>query len=125
MIKVVTDLYNKYDTAAKYYHTGILKNYIAFEHDIFHKWNQCFNDFKPKKSNSNTAGILEHDTIKYADFIQSLNRDQICIDDIKSVMGNRHKYNIIYTDKDTWLSKDPEFVVPNEEVTGTNLFEGL
>ncbi len=122
MAQIVTDLYNKVPDAATWYSNGILKQYRDMEDNIFHKYNECFSDFKPKTSNNTTAGILEHNTIKYADFIESLGRTQICIDDVKSVLSNRHRYTIIYTDKDTWLSKDPTFTVPVET---DNLFEGL
>jgi len=41
------------------------------------------------------------------------------------VLSNKKKFcNIIYTDKDTYLSKDPKFK-PIEEKQDTNLFEGL
>jgi glycosyltransferase involved in cell wall biosynthesis len=122
MAKLVSDLYNKYDKPEKYYVEGVLKSQQFLEDGIFHKYNECFGDFKPKISNNTTAGILDHDTIKYSDYIKSLNRSQICIDDVKSVLSNRHRYTIIYTDKDTWLSKDPKFIPP---VENENLFEGL
>jgi glycosyltransferase involved in cell wall biosynthesis len=122
MTKLVTDLYNKYDKPQKYYSEGVLKTQQFLEDGIFHKYSECFNAFKSKQSNNTTAGILEHTTIKYGEYIESLNRSQICIDDVKSVLSNRYRYNIVYTDKDTWLSKDPKFVVPDEN---ENLFEGL
>jgi hypothetical protein len=43
----------------------------------------------------------------------------LCIDDIKSVLANKHKFRIIYTDNDTYLTKDPVFE-PEEE--GEDLF---
>jgi hypothetical protein len=122
MAQIVTDLYNKVPDAATWYSNGILKQYRDMEDNIFHKYVECFSDYKPKTSNNTTAGILDHDTIKYSDYIDSLGRTQICIDDVKSVLSNRHRYTIIYTDKDTWLSKDPTFTVPDET---DNLFEGL
>jgi glycosyltransferase involved in cell wall biosynthesis len=122
MVEIVSDLYNKYDKPEKYYIEGVLKSQQFLEDGIFHKYVECFSDFKAKTSNNTTAGILEHDTIKYSDYIDSLGRTQICIDDVKSVLSNRHRYTIIYTEKDTWLSKDTKFVVPEEKET---LFEGL
>jgi hypothetical protein len=122
MAQIVTDLYNKVPDAATWYSNGILKQYCDMEDNIFHKYNECFTDFNPRRSNNTTAGILDHETIKYSDYIDSLNRSQICIDDVKSVLSNRHRYTVIYTDKDTWLSKDPTFTVPDET---ENLFEGL
>lgn len=124
MASVVKELYDKYDTPKKYYEEGVLKRYMLSESNIYHKWNECFNEFKPKQSKSNTAGILKHDTIRYEDYITSLERSQINIDDVKSVLTNKHKYNIIYTDTGTWLTKDPKFVVPDDQ-PGTGLFEGL
>jgi glycosyltransferase involved in cell wall biosynthesis len=122
MAQIVTDLYNKYDTPDKYYVEGVLKSHQMLEDNMFHKYNECFSDFNPRRSNNTTAGILDHDTVKYSDYIESLGRTQICIDDVKSVLSNRHRYTVTYTDKDTWLSKDPKFVVPDET---ENLFEGL
>jgi glycosyltransferase involved in cell wall biosynthesis len=122
MAQIVSDLYNKYDKPQKYYVEGVLKSQQFLEDGIYHKYNECYSDFKPKTSNNTTAGILEHDTVKYSDFIDSLGRTQICIDDVKSVLSNRHRYTIIYTDKDTWLSKDIKFTPPKE---AEGLFEGL
>ena len=45
----------------------------------------------------------------------------ICIDDVRSVLTNKHKFRVIYTDNDTYLTKDPNFE-PIEEETGLNLF---
>ena len=122
MAQLVTELYNKYDSPEKYYNEGALETYQSLEQTIFHKYTECFNDFKPRQSNSNSAKVLSHDTIKYSDYIESLNRSQICIDDVKSVLSNKHKYRVIYTDQDTWLTKDPSFEVPKE---AESLFEGL
>ena len=89
---------------------------------MFHKWSHCFNEFESRKSNSNTAKICNETTVKYSDFIADLGRRILCIDDIRSVLANRHKFRVIYTDKDTYLTKDPSFE-PKEEVTGAGLFE--
>ena len=124
MASKVTELYNNVSTASIWYETGILKQIDEQEDQVFHKWNECFNDFKTKESNSNTAKILDFGTVKYSEFIESLGRNLICIDDIRSVLTNKHKYRIIYTDNDTYLTKDPIFE-PVEEVTGLGLFEML
>jgi hypothetical protein len=89
---------------------------------VFHKCNECFNNFTPKQSNSNTAKILDFGTVKYREFIEVLGRNLICIDDARSVLTNQHKYRIIYTDKDTYLTKDPSFE-PIEEEVGLGLFD--
>jgi hypothetical protein len=94
------------------------------ERQVFHKWNECFNEFNPKQSNNSTAKILDNITVKYNDYIRDLDRKVICIDDVRSVLTNKHKYRIIYTDENTYLSKDPSFE-PKEEEMGLALFEGL
>jgi len=114
--------YNNYDTAEKWYDSGYIEYFKAHEDQVFHHWNECFGSFTNKQSNSNTAKICSETTVKYADFIASLKRNVICIDDVKSVFTNKHKFRVIYTDKDTWLTKDPSFE-PSEEVTGLGLFE--
>jgi hypothetical protein len=46
-------------------------------------------------------------------------------EDFESVLSNKHKFNtVIYTDRNTYLSKEENFV-PKEEVVGINLFEGF
>jgi len=122
MDTVVVDLYNKFQTAQSYYDTDALKYYQSLENDIYNKWNGVFKQFTSRQSKTNTAQICKHDTIKYSDYVDSLNRTVLCIDDIRSVYTNKHKYNVIYTDNDTWLTKDMNFVVPEETI---GLFEGL
>ena len=114
MVTVVEALYHSYDTAKSWYDTGSLKHTQTMDRLVFHKWNDCFNQFTCKQSRSNTAGICKtltppNLTIRYADFITSLNRRIICIDDARSVFTNKHKYRIIYTDNDTYLTLDPAF----------------
>lgn len=122
MSEVVSGLYNKITTANQWYDTGILSKFVSVENQVFNKWNKCFNSYQPKKSNSSTAKICDLTTVKYADYITDLKRSIICIDDARSVLTNKHKFIVTYTDKDTYLSKDKNFV-PVEETSG--LFEGL
>jgi len=123
MAQVVLDLYNSVPDAKTWYDKGVLKRYQLVESEVFDKWYTCFSEFQPKKSNSNTAKICSVTTTKLRDYIENLNRKVICIDDIHSVLSNRHKFNVIYTDNDTYLTKDVNFT-PNDE--GSNsLFEGL
>jgi glycosyltransferase involved in cell wall biosynthesis len=124
MAKVVKDLYDKYPTAKSWYDTGILKEQNWLEDQVFHKWNDCFKDFKGKQSNNNTAQICNFNTVQYSDYIHNLNRKLICIDDARSVYTNKHKFIVIYTDHNTYLTKDPTYV-PVEVEESTNLFEGL
>ena len=121
MAEDVKDAYHSYPTAKSWYDKNALQDTQNLEAGVFHKWNECFNEFAPKQSNSNTAKILEHTTVKHSDYIKNLNRSLICIDDIRSVLTNKHKYRVIYTDNDTYLTKDPRFE-PIEEIKGASLF---
>lgn len=122
MAKKASDLYDCFENASTWYLLGSLDHAKQQESKVFHDWNTCFNKFEPKQSNSNTAKILENTTVKYSEYIEGLGRKLICIDDARSALSNRHKYRTIYTDNDTYLTKDPTFE-PIEEVTGLGLFE--
>ena len=125
MIEDVLVAYERFANASDWYGNGnSLKHATIMENNVFHKWNDCFTEFNPKLSNSNTAKICSEHTVKYSDFIAELNRKLICIDDTRSVFTNKHKFRVIYTDNDTYLTKDPSFE-PTEEVSGLGLFEGL
>jgi hypothetical protein len=125
MAEEVLEAYDRFVTASDWYGNGnAVKKFLQIEDQLFHKWNECFNDFKPKQSNSNTAKILDFGTVKYSEFIESLGRNLICIDDTRSVLTNKHKYRVIYTDNDSYLTKDPTFE-PEEELVGLRLFEIL
>ena len=121
MTSKAKELYDIFEKAERWYNLGSLQHAQTQEATVFHKWNTCFNSFKAKQSNSNTAKILENDTIKYRDFIEGLGRSIICIDDCRSALTNKHKYRIIYTDSDTYLTKNPSYE-PTEEETGMSLF---
>jgi hypothetical protein len=125
MAKDVLEAYERFSTASDWYGNGTsLKIATQKENNVLHKWNECFGEFIPKQSNSNTAKICSYDTVRYKDYVNELNRSILCIDDIRSVLTNKHKFRVIYTDNDTYLTKDPNFT-PKEEVVGISLFEGL
>ena len=108
------ELYDSFEKAETWYNLGSLEHAQSMEKNVFHKWNECFQDFLPRNSNSNTAKICSETTIKLQDYIKDLGRKIICIDDIRSVLTNKHKFRVIYTDEDTYLTKDPLFE-PNEQ----------
>ena len=124
MAERAKQLYDTFEKADIWYNLGSLKHATFMENQVFHKWDTCFRAFDSKQSNTNTAKICEENTITVDNFIKSLNRKVICIDDIRSVLTNKHKFRIIYTDNDTYLTKDPSFE-PIEEQSGLSLFEGL
>ena len=121
MAQRAKELYNSFEKAETWYNLGSLEHSISTEKRAFGKWNDCFTEFVPKQSNSNTAKILENTTVKYSEYIEGLGRKLICIDDARSALTNKHKYRVIYTDNDTYLTKDPSFE-PIKEETGASLF---
>jgi hypothetical protein len=121
MAEKAKELYDIFEKAERWYNLGSLQHAQEQEATVFNKWNTCFNTFEAKKSNTNTAKICNETTIKHIDFISSLNRSIICIDDVRSVLTNKHKFRVIYTDNDTYLTKDPSYE-PIEEETGLSLF---
>ena len=124
MAKDILDMYEHADQAWVWYEGGSLAYHQARENEIFQKWNECFNEFNGRQSNSRTAKICQEKTVKYSDFINELGRSIVCIDDVKSVLTNKHKFRVIYTNADTYLTNDPAFE-PEENNTGISLFEGL
>lgn len=109
MAKRAQELYDSFEKPETWYNLGSLEHAKQQEATVFHKWNTCFNVFETKQSNSNTAKICNESTVKVQDYISGLGRKIICIDDIRSVLTNKHKFRIIYTDEDTYLTKDPTF----------------
>jgi hypothetical protein len=125
MAEDVKAVYDQYPTSKSWYKAYDSVNHFKIHEDaVFHKWNHCFNEFESRKSNSSTAKICDETTVKYSDFIQALGRRIVCIDDIRSVLSNKHKFRVIYTEKNTYLTKDPSFE-PKEEDAGVSLFEGF
>ena len=120
MAERAKQLYDSFEKAETWYNLESLKHSQQQEAKVFHKWNDCFHEFKSKQSNNSTAKILDNTTVKYNDYIKDLDRKVICIDDVRSVLTNKHKYRVIYTDENTYLSKDPSFE-PKEE-TNESLF---
>ena len=115
MAERANQLYDSFDTSEKWYNLESLKHANFMESKVFHKWNDCFSEFVPKQSNSSTAKICDETTVKLQDYIRDLGRKIICIDDIRSVLTNKHKFRVIYTDDDTYLSKDPSFEPQEKE----------
>ena len=110
---------------------GVDKPSLALEYvneldeKVAEAWIKFLDDFVGKRSNTNAAKINTYETVKYSDYIKELDRKHLAREDFESVLSNKHKFtNILYTDEDTYLSKDPAFK-PEEEETGLSLFEGL
>jgi hypothetical protein len=120
---------NASDTIKKLYGTSQLSSALDYvqqlDDNVAEGWIRFLDDFVGKRSNTNSAKINSYDTVKYRDYIKDLDREHLAREDFESVLSNKKKFcNIIYTDNDTYLSKDPQFK-PKIEVQSTNLFEGL
>jgi hypothetical protein len=115
MAERAKQLYFSFEKAESWYNVGSLEHARFMEKRVFGKWNDCFSEFNHRQSNSNTAKICDETTVKVQDYIKGLGRKIICIDDIRSVLTNKHKFRVIYTDDDTYLTKDPSFEPQEEE----------
>ena len=122
MAKDVLGAYDMFNTASEWYNKGSIIYNQNKETQVFDKWDECFNSFQSRQSNSNTAKILSYDTVIYSDFIEDLGRNTICIDDVRSALTNKSKYaTVLYTDDHTILSKEKDYKpVIN---TTTNVFD--
>lgn len=114
-----------YNNTKSYYDTGALEYVKQLDDQVAAGWIRFLDDFIAKRSNNNSAKINTYDTVKYRDYIKDLNRNHLAREDFESVLSNRYKFlKVVFTDNDTYLSKDPTFA-PVEEATSKGLFEGL
>jgi glycosyltransferase involved in cell wall biosynthesis len=111
-------------TPEEYYSTGALEYVKSLDATTQVGWVDFLNNFKSHQSKTNAAKINEYETVKYSDYINDLNRTHLAREDFESVLSNRHKFKVIYTDRNTYLTKDANFT-PTEETAGVSLFEGL
>jgi len=114
VVEKIKTAYETYSEPKMWYDTGALEYVKSGNTAGIQKWLDVFNSFMPTQSNSDRAQINEHETVCYKEYLISLNRKNISVDDIKSVLTNKHKFNIIYTDEHTYLTKDKNFI-PNEK----------
>lgn len=109
----------------EWYQTGALEYVKQLDENTAEKWVSFLESYTPTSiSKSDTAKINEYTTVKYLDFIKELNRKSLAVEDIKSVLTNKHKYNIIYSNEHTYLSKDKHFV-PKEKTSIKSSLEDL
>jgi glycosyltransferase involved in cell wall biosynthesis len=129
---VATLIKQLYDSTGNYYDTGALDYIKSLDDNIANAWINFLAEFESssKKSNSNTAQIHSiidsKTTIRYDEFFKNdLARSSVNRNDCVSFFGNRHKYNTVYTDQFTYLSKDNHFMPADSDVQSVGLFEGL
>lgn len=123
VVKRIKDIYEQYSDPRIWYETGALRYVKNLNQEGIKNWLGCFDSFTPIQSNTDKAKINEVETTSYKDFITSLERKALAIDDVKSVLTNKTKFNIIYTDKNTYLTKDKTFIPKEENRTLESLFE--
>ena len=108
-----------------YYTTGALEYVKKLDDEVARGWIEFIDNFVPRRSNTNAAKINTYETVKYSNYIKELERNHLAREDFESVLSNRHKFlHVVYTDDNSYLSKDPLFK-PVEIETGLDLFEGL
>ena len=115
---LILKLYEDFPNSRIWYNKSPLKAIVKEHDEGIQDWINCFESFTPVESNSTRATINEYEQIKYSDFIQKLNRKDLSIDDVRSVLTNKYKFNIIYTDTSTYLSKDKNFI-PQEDTVNS------
>lgn len=120
----IKEVYNEDQTT--YYKDVSALDYVkTLDDEVAQGWIQFLDEFNGKHSNTNSAKINTYETVMYADYIKDLNRKNLAREDFESVLGNKHKFiNVVYTDDNTYLSKDPTFR-PVEKNKPLSLFEGL
>jgi hypothetical protein len=107
MVDIVLHLYNQYEYAKEWYESKIVETFIKEENQVFAKWKKCFDDFIPKTVKTETAAIVTYPSIVYKTFIDSLNRKSLSLsNDIRSIYNNKGKFDVIYTDDHTHLTKN-------------------
>lgn len=107
-----------------YYATGALDYIKGLDDGVDNGWRALLDSFEGKQSNTNVAKINSYQSVNYNDYIRELDRSHLAREDFESVLANKHKFRVVYTDTNTYLTTDPTFE-PKESDTGLNLFEGL
>lgn len=111
MVDTVKELYNHFDEPSKWYNIEVIKYYKDLEDQVFDKWKKCFDAFIPKQVKNDSAAINKQTSVCYDTFIKSLQRTHVSLgNDLKAIYNNKHKFKVIYTDEDTYLTKDTMFV---------------
>jgi glycosyltransferase involved in cell wall biosynthesis len=110
------------DQSSYYSDVGALEYVKKLDNETAQGWIDFLLQFEPRKAKTDAAKINNYTTVKYSDYIKDLERKHLAREDFESVLTNRYKFNIMYTDDNTYLSKDDNFV-PEEQLTGLSLFE--
>ena len=111
MVDTITSLYGHFDKAEEWYNINVVEYYSELESQVFSKWKKCFDAFIPKQVKGDSASINQQTSVCYDTFIKSLKRTQISLgNDLRAIYNNKHKFDVIYTDNHTHLSKDKNYI---------------
>ena len=110
---LITTLYNDFN-AKEFYDSGAFDYVKGMDHDTDQCWVDFVAGYKGRQATSNQAKINTFEHVKYKDYIKGLERKHLAREDFESVLTNRHKFKIIYTDNNTYLTKDASFI-PTED----------
>lgn len=104
-------------TPKKFYETKALDYVKMLDMLAETSWRDFLNGYSGRKATSDAAKINSETTVKYDKFMSKVmgKRKILSREDFESVLTNRHKFNVLYTDDNTWLSKDDNFVPSIEE----------
>lgn len=107
MVELVSEFYKVFQTSQEWYENGIIDAFVKQENNVFLKWKECFDSFSPKTVTSETAAIAKMDSLCYRELIDELGRKDLSLgNDLKAMYNNKPKFKSIYTDSDTYLTKD-------------------
>jgi len=98
-----------------YYSTGALEYVKKLDGDVAQVWIDFVNNYVGNESKTTAAKINNFNNKSYAEYIEAnLNRKHIAREDFESVLSNRSKFKVVYTDEDTYLTKDDNFIPPSQ-----------
>lgn len=82
-------------------------------------WEDKISSYSSRQSKSQSATILSRDNVFYKDYIETLGRFA-SVEDIISVLGNKHKFNVLYDKADTYLTTKGK-KIPERKTTKAGL----
>ena len=94
---LITELYSKDVPESS------LATVNAIDSAAWTPWENLMADFEAPRSESKAAKVNQCDDFWVEDFIKDLGRGY-SIEDVQSIMANRHKFQVTYTKDGTWMS---------------------
>jgi len=123
LVSVVDDLYHRYASPNLWYASGSLEYVRSLHSSAGPAWNGLISNYKSKESLNTSAKINTYDSVTYSEYIAGLGRSQISIEDVQSVLSNRSKFNVRYSDGDTYLYRGDAPMLLDTTAGSTSLEE--